>query len=344
MNNILPPKDKEYITLAIETSCDETSAAVIKGGREVLSNVISSQIDIHKQFGGVVPEIASRHHLENINTIIKSALDNAEVTFNELDVIGVTCGPGLVGALLVGISTAKALAFALDIPLVGVNHIEGHICANYLQYPDLEPPFLGLVVSGGHTHIIDVHDYLSYDILGKTRDDAVGEAFDKVSRVIGLGYPGGPMIDQLSQSGDSEAIHFPRTYLGNDSLDFSFSGIKTAVLNYVNTEKQKGNEIDQANIAASFQTAVVEVLVNKTLKAAEQLNRETITIAGGVAANRLLRSELEKACHKKGFRLYYPSLELCTDNAAMIGCAAYLNYMNGKRDDLTLDANPNLRL
>ncbi len=343
-NNILPPKNKEYLTLAIETSCDETSAAVVRGGKVVLSNIISSQIEIHKEYGGVVPEIASRHHLENINIIIKEALDHAKVNFEGIDFIGVTSGPGLVGALLVGISTAKALSYALNIPLVGVHHIEGHICANYLQHPDLHPPFIGIVVSGGHTHIVDIYDDLSYHVLGRTRDDAVGEAFDKVARVLGLGYPGGPAIDLLSQSGDPYAIDFPRSYLEHNSLDFSFSGIKTAVLNHINSEKQKGNEIHQADVAASFQMAVVEVIVNKTIRAAEQTNRDTIAMAGGVAANSLLRKMLKDKCAEKGMKLYYPSLELCTDNAAMIGCAAYLNYMKGKIDYLDLDANPNLKL
>lgn len=344
MKEIPQPKNKEYIVLAIETSCDETSVAVIRGGKEILSNIISSQIDIHKQYGGVVPEIASRHHLENINMIIKEALDTSNLTFKDIDFIGVTNGPGLVGALLVGLSTAKSISYALNIPIVGVHHIEGHICANYLEHPELKPPFLSLVVSGGHTHIVDIKDYQSYDVLGRTRDDAVGEAFDKVSRVLGLGYPGGPMIDRLSKTGDPYAIDFPRVYLEADSLDFSFSGIKTAVLNFINSEKQKGHEIHVANIAASFQMAVVDVIVKKILKAAEQLDRKTIALAGGVAANSLLRQILAQKCLEKGLKLYFPSIKLCTDNAAMIGCAAYYNFINGKIDDLDLDANPNLKL
>ena len=341
---ILPPKNKEYLTLAIETSCDETSVAVIKNGKKILSNIISSQIDIHKQYGGVVPEIASRHHLDNINAIVKEALDNAKIQFKDIDFIGVTSGPGLVGALLIGISTAKALSYALNIPLVGVHHIEGHICANYLEYPDLRPPFLGLVVSGGHTHIVDIHDTLSYQVIGRTRDDAVGEAFDKVSRVLGLGYPGGPAIDKLSKSGNPNAIDFPRIYLETDSFDFSFSGIKTAVLNYINSEKQKGNKIHPADVAASFQMAVTEVMVDKTLNATEKMQRDTIVMAGGVAANSLLRKMMKEKCEEKGIRLFYPSFELCTDNAAMIGCAAYLNYTKGRIDWLDLDASPNLKL
>ncbi len=344
IQKILPPKNEEYLTLAIETSCDETSAAVVKNGKKVLSNIISSQIDIHKQYGGVVPEIASRHHLDNINVIVKEALDSAEAQFEDLDFIGVTSGPGLVGALLIGISTAKALSYALNIPLVGVHHIEGHICANYLEHSDLKPPFLSLVVSGGHTHIVDIHEELSYQVLGRTRDDAVGEAFDKVSRVLGLGYPGGPAIDKLSQWGDPNAVDFPRTYLEPDSFDFSFSGIKTAVLNYINSEKQKGNKIHSADVAASFQMAVIQVIVDKALTAAERMQRDTIVMAGGVAANSLLRKIMKEKCAEKRIRLYYPSLELCTDNAAMIGCAAYLNYMKGRIDWLDLDACPNLKL
>lgn len=334
----------ENIILAIETSCDETSVAVIKNGRQVLSNIISSQIDIHKDYGGVVPEIASRHHLENINVVIDEALEAAGMTLNDIDVIGVTKGPGLVGALLVGLSTAKALALALNKPLVGVHHIKGHICANYLEHPDLRPPFLSLVVSGGHTHIIDVKDYDSFEILGQTRDDAAGEAYDKVARVLGLGYPGGPKIDKIAQTGDPDAIAFPRVYLEQGSLDFSFSGIKTAVLNYINGQKQKGNEINNADVAASFQMAAVEVIIKKVLFALEKTGRKTLSVAGGVAANSLLRSMLKEACEEAGIEVYYPSILLCTDNAAMIGCAAYYDYINGKEDNLSLDAYPSLSL
>lgn len=341
---LVPKNNKDHIILAIETSCDETSVAVIRGSREVLSNIVSSQIDIHKKYGGVVPEIASRHHLDNINMIIKEAMDTAGITFEEIDLIGVTCGPGLVGALLIGIAAAKALSYVLKVPIVGVHHIEGHICANYLEHADLKPPFLGLVVSGGHTHILDVLDYNNYNILGRTRDDAVGEAFDKVARVIGLGYPGGPLIDRLALSGDPEAISFPRIYLEHDSFDFSFSGIKTAVLNYINSEKQKNNAINKADVAASFQKAVMDVIIEKTCKAAKKAERDTVVVAGGVAANSFLRKMLKEKCGEMGIRVFFPSLDLCTDNAAMIGCAAYHNYMAGKVDNLYLDANPNLKL
>lgn len=345
MNNSIKPKNGEYfITLAIETSCDETSAAVLKNGREVLSNIISSQIDVHKKFGGVVPEVASRKHVENVDIVIQEALDQGGVTLGQIDHIGVTYGPGLVGALLVGLSTAKAMAFGLNIPLVGVNHIEGHICANYIQDKNLKPPFLCLIVSGGHTHLVYIKDYKDYEVLGRTRDDAAGEAFDKVARAMGLGYPGGPLIDKLSQKGDPKAIHFPRAYLEENSLDFSFSGLKSAVLNYLNSQKQKGEPIDTANVAASFQQAVIEVLVNKTLEGAKQKKADTIVLAGGVAANSGLRRLLQQEAAKQGCIVKYPSLQLCTDNAAMIGCAAYYNYINGYTSDLYLNAVPNLKL
>ncbi|MCG8482398.1 MAG: tRNA (adenosine(37)-N6)-threonylcarbamoyltransferase complex transferase subunit TsaD [Clostridia bacterium] len=342
MNQIKEKDKAEKIILAIETSCDETSVAVIKNGRQILSNIISSQIDIHKDYGGVVPEIASRHHLENMNIVIDEALETAGISLNDIDVIGVTKGPGLVGALLVGLSTAKALALALKKPLIGVHHIKGHICANYLEHPDLKPPFLSLVVSGGHTHIIDVKDYDRFQVLGQTRDDAIGEAYDKVARVLGLGYPGGPKIDKIAKTGNSDAIAFPRTYLEQGSLDFSFSGIKTAVLNYINAQKQKGNAIHNADVAASFQMAAVEVIIKKVLLALEQTGRNSLAMAGGVAANSLLRSMLKKTCEEAAISLYYPSIELCTDNAAMIGCAAYYDYINGKQDNLNLDAYPSL--
>lgn len=336
--------ERDILTLAIETSCDETSAAVVRNGREVLSNVISSQIDLHKKFGGVVPEVASRKHVENVNIVIQEALNVAHVELKAIDQIGVTYGPGLVGALLVGVSTAKAMAYALKVPLIGVNHIEGHICANYIEDKTLTPPFLCLIVSGGHSHLVYVEDYGIYEVLGKTRDDAVGEAFDKVARAMGLGYPGGPLIDALSEKGDPGAIKFPRVYLEADSFDFSFSGIKSAVLNYLNGERQKGNEIVVENVAAGFQQAVTEVLVHKTIEGAKRKKTDTIVLAGGVAANSGLRRMLTEEGKKQGLRVKYPSLALCTDNAAMIGCAAYYDYLRGHTADLYLNAVPSLKL
>lgn len=335
---------KELIALALESSCDETSIAVVKNGREVLSNIISSQIDLHKKFGGVVPEVASRKHLENISYVIDEGLEKANVTFKDIDIIGVTYGPGLAGALLVGLSTAKALAYSLNIPLIGVNHIEGHIYSNFIEYKELEPPFLSLVVSGGHTHLVYMKDYGEYEVLGKTRDDAAGEAFDKVARAIGLGYPGGPLIDKLSKQGNKDAIPFPRTYLENDSLDFSFSGLKSAVLNYLNNCKMKDIPIVDEDVAASFQQAVIDVLVDKTIKAAQRLDVKTIAIAGGVAANTGLRELLHQRAKGEGFKLMIPSMSLCTDNAAMIGCTAYYNYLNGYVADMYLNAVPNLKI
>lgn len=332
------------LTLAIETSCDETSCSVIKDGREVLSNIIASQIDIHRKFGGVVPEIASRKHIEAINNIIQEALDKAKVTFNEIDLIGVTQGPGLVGALLVGISAAKALAYGLDIPLLGVNHIQGHISANYIEHKDLEPPFTCLVVSGGHTYLLNVKGYTEYELIGRTRDDAAGEAFDKVARSIGLPYPGGPYIDKLAKVGDKNSIPFPRVYLDDKSYDFSFSGLKTAVLNYINQTKQKGEEVVVENVAASFQQAVLDVLVNKSFRLAKETGSKKIVIAGGVAANQGLRDMLEERGKIEGVEIYYPSRELCTDNAAMIGSAAYYHYISGEESDLSLKVEPNLGL
>lgn len=337
-------KDGKLLTLAIESSCDETAAAVIAEGREVLSNIISSQIEIHKQYGGVVPEIASRHHLNNVNTVVDQALEEAGVTIDDVDMIGVTYGPGLVGALLIGLATAKAYAMAADKPLIGVHHIHGHICANYIQHKELEPPFMALVISGGHTNIVEVEDYNTCRVLGGTRDDAAGEAYDKVARVLGLGYPGGPLIDKIAREGDPEAVEFKRVFLEKGSLDFSFSGIKTGVLNYINSEKQAGREINVPDVAAGFQAAVLDVIVAKTVGAAVDMGKDKIVLAGGVAANSMLREMLEKECAKHGLKLYYPAPVLCTDNAAMIGCAAYYKYMAGERDDLTLDAIPNLKL
>ena len=329
------------ITLAIETSCDETSVAVVENGRNVLSNTISSQIEIHKRFGGVVPEVASRKHLESINKIIETSLKEASKTLEEIDNIGVVYGPGLVGALLVGISTAKAIAFATNKPLIPVNHIESHIFANFIEHKDLEPPFTCLVVSGGHTHLVYVEDYGKYELLGRTRDDAAGEAFDKVARTLGLEYPGGPIIDKLAKSGNKEAIKFPRTYLEEGTYDFSFSGLKTSVLNYINNCKQKDIEINLEDVAASFQAAVVDVLVEKSVLAAKSKGSNIIAIAGGVASNQGLRDALTKRCEKEGITLKYPSKILCTDNAAMVGCVAYYNFRRGKVAGLDLNAVPN---
>ncbi len=330
--------------LAIESSCDETAAAVVLNGREVLSNVISSQIEIHKLYGGVVPEIASRHHLDNVNMVVEQALTEAGADMSDIDAIGVTYGPGLVGALLIGLATAKAYALATGKPLIGVHHIHGHICANYIAHKELEPPFMALVISGGHTNIVEVSDYNACHVLGGTRDDAAGEAYDKVARVLGLGYPGGPLIDKIAKEGNPEAVEFKRVFLEKGSLDFSFSGIKTGVLNYINSEKQAGREINVADVAASFQAAVLDVVVTKTVGAAVDMGRDKIVVAGGVAANSRLREMLQTECAKKGIKLYYPEPILCTDNAAMIGCAAYYKYMAGETDDLTLDAIPNLPL
>lgn len=337
-------KQKDIYILGIESSCDETAAAVVKNGRKVLSNVISSQINLHKKFGGVVPEVASRKHVEQINVVIDEALEKAKISLEELDGIGITCGPGLVGALLVGLSAAKAIAYASGKPLIGIHHIEGHICANYIEEQELAPPFVCLVASGGHSHLVYVRDYTEFEILGQTRDDAAGEAFDKIARALGLGYPGGPLIDQLAQKGNSEAIAFPRAYLEEDSYDFSFSGLKSAVLNYLNQQKQKQSPIAIEDVAASFQQAVIEVLVDKTLRAARQKNVSTIALAGGVAANRGLRYLLLKRAEQEGFQVRYPAPILCTDNAAMIGAAAYFEYIKGISHDLSLNAIPGLKL
>lgn len=335
---------KDVLILAIETSCDETAAAVVKNGREVLSNIISSQIELHKLYGGVVPEIASRKHIEKINQVIEEALSTAEVTLEELDAIGVTYGPGLVGALLVGVAEAKAISFAAKKPLVGVHHIEGHVSANYIENKDLEPPFLCLIVSGGHTHLVLVKEYGIYEIIGRTRDDAAGEAFDKVARAIGLGYPGGPKIDKLSREGNKKAISFPRAQIEGSPYDFSFSGLKSAVLNHINSCEMKREEINRADIAASFQEAVIDVLVTKAMLAAKDFGMKRVAIAGGVASNSSLREAMAKACEKNGLAFYHPSPIFCTDNAAMIGAAAYYEYIKGARSGLDLNAVPNLKI
>lgn len=348
---------KDVLILAIESSCDETAAAVVKNGREVLSNIISSQIALHTLYGGVVPEIASRKHIEKINQVIEAALSDAEVRLEDIDAIGVTYGPGLVGALLVGVAEAKAIAYAAGKPLVGVHHIEGHIAANFIEHPDLEPPFFSLVVSGGHTHLVRVKDYGAFDILGKTRDDAAGEAFDKVARAIGLGYPGGPKIDKVSKEGNPEAIHFPRAHVEDAPYDFSFSGVKSAVLNYINgcRMKEKNHSekdadsgtfsgFSQADVAASFQKAVVDVLVENAMHAVEEYKVDKFALAGGVASNSALRTAMREACKERGIKLYCPSPIYCTDNAAMIGAAAYYEYLAGTRHRWDLNAVPNLKL
>ena len=337
-------KEKDVLILAIESSCDETAAAVVKNGREVLSNVIYSQIDLHTLYGGVVPEIASRKHIEKINQVVRKALADASCTLDDITAVAVTYGPGLVGALLVGVAEAKAIAFAANKPLVGVHHIEGHISANYIENKELEPPFLCLVVSGGHSHLVRVKDYGEYEILGKTRDDAAGEAFDKVARAIGLGYPGGPKIDRVSNEGNPEAIIFPRAKIADNVYDFSFSGLKSAVLNYINHAKMMGEEINVPDLAASFQNAVVEVLVSRTIEAAKQHGYKRVAIAGGVASNSALRAGMEKACKEAGIQFFHPSPIFCTDNAAMIGAAAYYEYKKGARAGWDLNAVPNLKL
>ena len=335
---------EEVKILAIESSCDETAAAVVVNGREVRSNVISSQIALHTLYGGVVPEIASRKHIEKINQVITQALEDADTTLEEIDAIGVTYGPGLVGALLVGVAEAKAIAYAAKKPLVGVHHIEGHICANYIENKELEPPFLCLVASGGHTHLVKVADYGKYEIIGRTRDDAAGEAFDKVARAIGLGYPGGPKIEKKAKEGNDKAIVFPKAKVAENPYDFSFSGLKSAVLNYINGCKMKRQEINEADIAASFQKAVIDVLVEHAVHAAKEYRIDKFAIAGGVASNQTLREAMEKACKERGIQFYHPSPIFCTDNAAMIGSAAYYEYLNGRRDGWDLYAVPNLIL
>lgn len=331
------------ITLGIESSCDETSVAVVRNGREVLSNVIATQIEIHKKFGGVVPEIASRKHVEAFNPVLQEALEEGGLTLEEVDLIAATRGPGLIGALLVGLSGAKALAFALDKPFIGVNHMEGHVCANYLSHRDLLPPFTGLIVSGGHTYLIDVTDYTAFELVGQTVDDAAGEAFDKVARAMGIGYPGGPVVDDLSRKGNPAAFDFPRVWLEKGSYDFSFSGLKTAVINELHKLDQRGEKPCIPDVCASFQEAVLEVLTEKTLRLAEERGRKTIVLSGGVAANQGLREKMQKLCDREGIALYYPERKYCTDNGAMIASAGYYNYLRGTYDKTGM-ADPNLGL
>ena len=328
---------KDILTLGIESSCDETSVAVVKNGREILSNIIDTQIPIHEKYGGVVPEIASRNHIEAISRVTKKALEEANVKFEDIDAITPTYGPGLVGALLVGLSYAKALSFATEKPLVGVNHIQGHIAANYITYPELKPPFLCVMTSGGNTQLIHVKNYTEFEVLGKTRDDAIGEAFDKVARVVGLGYPGGPKVDKLAKEGNLNAIELPKTHF--DNLDFSFSGIKTAVINL----HHKMPDINKADLCASFEKTVTEVLIENSKKALKQTELKTVALAGGVSANSYIRNEFLKL-EKQGIKVYMPDLKLCTDNAAMIASAGYYNFISGERSELDLNAIPNLKL
>lgn len=336
--------EEDVYILAIESSCDETAAAVVKNGREVLSNVISSQIALHTLYGGVVPEIASRKHIEKINQVISAALDEAGMTLDEITAVAVTYGPGLVGALLVGVAEAKAIAYAAKKPLVGVHHIEGHVSANFIEHPDLEPPFVCLIVSGGHTHLVIVKDYGEFEIIGRTMDDAAGEAFDKVARAVGLGYPGGPKVDKAAKEGNPHAMEFPRAKVGGSAYDFSFSGMKSAVLNYINQAGMKGETICVPDLAASFQNAVVDVLVSRAVAAAKEYGYDNLAIAGGVASNSALRAGMKEACEKAGIQFYYPSPIFCTDNAAMIGAAGYYEYINGARAGWDLNAVPNLKL
>lgn len=330
--------------LAIETSCDETSVAVVENGRKVLSNVISSQISTHRLFGGVVPEIASRMHLESINHIITAAINEAEIELKDIDIVACTKGPGLIGALLVGISAAKAISLGLGIPLIGVNHMQGHVCANYLENKNLKPPFGGLVVSGGHTYLVNVKDYNDIEIIGRTKDDAAGESFDKIARALGLPYPGGPEIDKRAKLGNKNSINFPRPLIDDKSYDFSYSGLKTSVLNYLNQKNQKNESINVNDVSASFQEAVLDVLVSKSVKMIKEYKMKNFVISGGVAANSSLKEKLQKECDKLSVNFFYPSKIYCTDNAAMIGSAAYYNYLDGKVDELDLKVYPNLEL
>ncbi len=335
---------EDIIILAIESSCDETAAAVVRNGREVLSNIISSQIALHTVYGGVVPEIASRKHIEKINQVIETALLEAKLTLDDITAVGVTYGPGLVGALLVGVAEAKAICYAKKLPLIGVHHIEGHVSANFIENKELEPPFMCLIVSGGHTHLVVVKDYGQYEIIGRTRDDAAGEAFDKVARAVGLGYPGGPKIDKLAKEGNPYAIDFPRAHIDGADYDFSFSGVKPAVLNYLNGAQMKGIEVNKADLVASFQASIVDVLVEHAINATKEYHMDKLAIAGGVASNSALRSAMKEACEKNGIQFFYPSPIFCTDNAAMIGAAAYYEYQKGTRHGWDLNAVANLKL
>jgi len=332
------------LVLGLETSCDETSAAVIADGRKILSNVISSQIPVHQKYGGVVPELASRRHVENVIPVVDQALTEAGVRLADIDAVGVTYGPGLVGALLVGVAAAKALAFAASIPLIAVHHLEGHMFAPFLTHPELEPPFVALIVSGGHTSLVEVRDYASFYLLGQTRDDAAGEAFDKVARVLGLPYPGGPQVETLAAEGNPRAIRFPRSFSGDETFEFSFSGLKSAVINTLHTAEQRGHSLNPADVAASFQQAVVDILAEKSLQAVQNCKSRSLVLSGGVAANQSLRWELERRCQAAGVRLYCPDTVLCTDNAAMIGCRAFYQMQSGDISDLSLNAVPSLPL
>lgn len=335
---------KDINVLAIESSCDETSCAIVKNGRWVISNIISSQIDIHKRFGGVVPEVASRMHLEAINNIVDQALKEAKMSLEDVDVIAVTKGPGLVGALLVGISEAKALSYVTKKPLVGVNHMKGHICAAFITHKDLNPPFICLLISGGHTYLVEVKDFNDMKVIGKTMDDACGEAYDKVARSLGMPYPGGPCVEECAKSGNEKAIDFPRVMLEKDSYDFSFSGLKTAVLNYLNSKKQKNEEISKEDVCASFQKAVFDVLISKTKRLMQEKNLDKLVLAGGVSANNTLKNEIEKMAKENNYKTYFPKKILCTDNAAMIASSGYFEYLDGTRDDFSLNVLPNLEL
>jgi N6-L-threonylcarbamoyladenine synthase len=334
----------DIFILGIESSCDDTSAAVVKNGREVLSNVISSQTEDHVRYGGVVPEVASRKHIENIGGVIDKALDRIDFKLQDIDAIAVTCGPGLVGALLVGVAYAKGLAYSLDLPLLGIHHIEGHINANFIGNPELEPEFVSLVVSGGHTHLVRVKDYGEYEILGRTRDDAAGEAFDKIARALGLGYPGGPAIDNAARTGDDSAVNFPRAMLEQGSLDFSFSGLKSAALNYLNSQKMSGGDVNIPDVAASYQKAIVDVLVDKSVQACRAASVKTLALAGGVACNSRLRHDMSRACSEAGIRLYIPAPVYCADNAAMIAATGYYKLSRMQTAGLDLNAYPSLAL
>lgn len=336
--------EQDIVILGIETSCDETAAAVVRNGRQVLSNIISSQIPVHRKFGGVVPEVASRKHTENITMVVDMALEDAGLALKDIDAIAVTQGPGLVGALLVGLQYAKGLAFATGKPLIAVNHIEGHLSANYIQHQELEPPFVGLVVSGGHTFIVEVEDYRHYRVVAKTRDDAVGEAYDKVARALELPYPGGPQIDRLAREGDEDAILFTRPKFHEDTLDFSFSGIKSGVLNYLNSARQKGETIQSADVAASFQKSVISNLIDHVMVVAEAKLYDKIAVAGGVASNSYLRDQLKARGQAQGIRILFPDPILCTDNAAMIASAGYFQYLAGEFAPLSINAIPSLGL